>query len=142
MSTDEPDETPRRRWPMSPVNTALVALCLIGSVLSYALGATVVGTSLLAGGVIGGIGAVAARRGSSGDLERVNALEWADERDRAAGVKGLAVVGAVALVLSVVQLAVVALTDVGQTARFMAIGMFLALAACWFFANWFFVRRG
>ncbi|REJ08522.1 hypothetical protein DY023_00700 [Microbacterium bovistercoris] len=127
---------------MSRVNTALVALCLIGAVLGFVLGEPVVGTSLLVGGLIGGGGAIAARRGTSGDLERLNALEWADERDRTAGVKGLAVVGAVALVLGIVQLAIVAIAGVEQTARFMAVGMFLALAASWFFANWYFVRRG
>jgi hypothetical protein len=127
---------------MSPVNTVLVAVCAVGALLCFVLGQVVAGAALLIGAIVGGLGAVFARRGSSGDLERVNALEYADERDRAAAVRGLAVVGVLAMLLGIVQLIVFAVVQVDPLPRFLALGMFLSLMVCWFFANWFFVRRG
>ena len=62
--------------------------------------------------------------------------------DRAAAVRGLAVVGVLALLLGLVQLVVFAIVPVDPLPRFMALGMFLTLTLGWFFANWFFVRRG
>jgi hypothetical protein len=144
MSMDESGEGAERRfsWPMSRTNTVLVAVCMAGALVCLVLGATIPGIALLLGGIGGGAGAVLARRGSSGDLERVNALEYADERDRTAAMKGLAAVGVTALILSTLQLMLFALVGVDPVARFAAIGMFLVLVACWFVANWFFVRRG
>jgi hypothetical protein len=146
MSMDEPDEKaePARgfSWPMSPVNTVLVAVCAVGALLCFVLGQVPAGVALLAGAVVGGLGAVFARRGGSGDLERVNALEYADERDRTAAVRGLAAVGVLALVLGVAQMIVFAIVQVDPLPRYFALGMFLALVVGWFFANWFFVRRG
>jgi len=143
---DEPDEKaePARgfSWPMSPVNTVLVAVCAVGALLCFVLGQVPAGVALLAGAVVGGLGAVFARRGGSGDLERVNALEYADERDRTAAVRGLAAVGVLALVLGVAQMIVFAIVQVDPLPRYFALGMFLALVVGWFFANWFFVRRG
>lgn len=146
MSTDEPGGStePARRfsWPMSPVNTALVAVCALGALVCFVLGQVPAGVALLLGALVGGLGAVFARRGGSGDLERVNALEYADERDRAAAVRGLAVVGALALLLGVVQMIVLAIAQVEPLPRFLALGGFLVLVVGWFFANWYFVRRG
>jgi len=146
MSTDEPDEgtdsARRFSWPMSRVNTVLVAVCAVGALVCFVLGQVPAGVALLVGALVGGLGAVFARRGSSGDLERVNALEYADERDRAAAVRGLAVVGVLALLLCVVQMIVFAIAQVDPLSRFMALGVFLVLVVGWFFANWFFVRRG
>jgi hypothetical protein len=127
---------------MSPVNTVLVAVCAVGALLCFVLGQVPAGVALLAGAVVGGLGAVFARRGGSGDLERVNALEYADERDRTAAVRGLAAVGVLALVLGVAQMIVFAIVQVDPLPRYFALGMFLALVVGWFFANWFFVRRG
>jgi hypothetical protein len=143
-SMDDADEGAARRlsWPMSPVNTVLLAVCAVGALVCLVLGAVVPGIALLIGAVSGGLGAVFARRGSSGDLERVNALEYADERDRMAARKGLAAVGVLALVLSTAQIIVFAVVQVDALPRFLAIGMFFALLACWFAANWYFVRRG
>lgn len=146
MSTDEPREhaEPARhvRWPMSPVNTVLVAVCTIGAVLCLLLGETTAGMAILAGATAGAIGAVFARRGSSGDLERVNALEYADERDRAAAVKGLAAVGVLALVLAAAQLIMHVIVSSDALSRNVSLGVFLALMIVWFLANWYFVRRG
>jgi len=144
MSTDDAREKNARwpRWPLAPINTVLVALCVIGGVACLVLGHVVVGIALLLGGVGGGIGAALARRGASGDLERVNALEYADERDRSAGVKGLAAVGALSLALTVGQLLMHALVPTDAVSRFVSIGVFFALVICWFTANWYFVRRG
>ncbi|MDQ0614238.1 putative membrane protein YphA (DoxX/SURF4 family) [Microbacterium sp. W4I4] len=146
MSTDESggsaDSARRFSWPMSRVNTVLVAACTVGALVCFVLGQVPAGVALLVGALVGGLGAVFARRGSSGDLERVNALEYADERDRAAAVRGLAVVGALALLLGVVQMIVFAIAQVDPLSRFVALGVFLALVAGWFFANWYFVRRG
>lgn len=126
---------------MSPVNTVLVGLLLVGAVLCFLLGQNIAGSALLFGGLFGGLGAIVARRGSSGDLERVNALEYADERDRAAAGKGLAVVGVVAVVLSLGQVIVHVIIDADPVSRWMALGVFLALMVCWLLANWYFVRR-
>lgn len=144
MSThdhDAPGPEPRS-WPMSRTNTALVAMCAAGALICFVLGQTVAAVALLVGAVGGGLGAVLARRGSSGDLERVNALEYADERDRTAATKGLAAVGVVALVLSAVQLVVHAVVDTDPVSRWTAIALYFALVISWFLANWYFVRRG
>ncbi|WP_309064804.1 hypothetical protein [Microbacterium sp.] len=145
MSTDDPNEegaATRVRWPMSPVNTVLVGLCIGGAVVCFVSGLAVPGWALLLGGVGGGIGALLARRSSSSDLERVNALEYADERDRAAAAKGLAVVGVASLVLTAGQLVVHAVADTDPAARWASVATFLALAVVWLLANWYFVRRG
>ncbi|WP_193597709.1 hypothetical protein [Microbacterium sp. YJN-G] len=145
MSMDEPvdeENGGRMRWPMSLVNTILVGVCAVGALVCFVLGAQIAGVALLLGAIGGGVGAILARRSGSGDLERVNALEYADERDRAAAAKGLAVVGVLALVLSAVQIIVHAAVDTDPVSRTMAIITFFALVICWFAANWFFVRRG
>ncbi|PKI91221.1 hypothetical protein CW368_08170 [Actinomycetales bacterium SN12] len=144
MSTHDRDAvgSARPSWPMSRMNTALVAVCAVGALLCFVLGQTIAAVALLVGAVGGAVGAVFARRGSSGVLERVNALEYADERDRTAGTKGLAAVGVIALVLSAVQLVVHAVVDTDPLSRWMAIALYFALVISWFAANWYFVRRG
>ncbi|MFD5224305.1 hypothetical protein ACFWHT_01650 [Microbacterium sp. NPDC058342] len=142
---DEAGDARRRRrlsWPMSPVNSVLVAVCAVGSLLCLVFGQTIAGVALLLGAIGGGLGAILARRGGSGDLERVNALEYADERDRAAAVKGLAAVGVIALVVSAAQLMLHAIVDTDPVSRWASIVTFLALVICWFLANWYYVRRG
>ena len=144
MSTDdvENDKGRRLRWPMSWVNTVLMAICLAAAIVCFALGQAYTGFVLLAGGVVGGAGAVFARRGRSGDLERVNSLEYADERDRVAATKGLAAVGVLALVLSAAQLIVHVIVDTDSLSRMVSLAMFLTLMVGWLLANWYFVRRG
>lgn len=144
MSMDDAHEAAARRlnWPVSLVNTVLIAVCAVGALVCFVVGATIPGVALLLGALGGALGAVFARRGTSGDLERVNALEYADERDRAAGAKGLAAVGVLALVLSAVQLIVIVVMQADSLARYLAGGQFVLLMLGWLAANWFFVRRG
>ena len=113
MSThdDAAVEPARRRWPMSRTNTVLVAVLAVGALVCFVLGQPIAAATLLMGAVGGALGAIFARRGTSGDLERVNALEYADERDRTAATKGLAAVGVVALVLCTVAFAVLAANE-------------------------------
>lgn len=144
MSTHDDDAAgpTARRWPMSRTNTVLVGVCAAGALVCFVLGQTIPAIALLVGAVGGGLGAVFARRGTSGDLERVNALEYADERDRVAATKGLAAVGVVALVLGTVQLVVHAVVDTDPVSRWAAIVLYFALVISWLLANWYFVRRG
>ncbi|WP_313356502.1 hypothetical protein [Microbacterium sp.] len=135
-------ESAPRSWPMSRGNAVLVAVCAAGALFCFVIGETIPAVALLIGAIGAGLGAVFARRGSSGDLERVNALEYADERDRTAGTKGLAAVGVIALVLSAVQLVVHAIADTDPLSRWMSIALYFALVIGWFAANWYFVRRG
>ena len=146
MSTDDAQddaETSRpRRWPMSAVNTMLVGICAVAAIACFVLGRPFAGGVLLLAGLVGAVGAMMARRGLAGDLERVNALEYADERDRTAATKGLAAVGVLALVLSAAQLVVHIIVDTDGLARTTSTVMVLALTVGWFAANWYFVRRG
>lgn len=132
----------RRRWPISPINVALLAFCAVATAVAYSLGQNVMGTAFLLGGILGGAGAAFARRRNAGDLERVNALEYADERERAVGTKGLAAVGVVALILAAVQLLVHAFVATDPLSRWMSFGLFCSVNLTWIIANWFFVRRG
>ncbi len=133
---------PRRRLPMSPVNVALVTLCLVGAIASFVSHQMTIGLALLVSGVLTGAAALFARRRSAGDLERVNALEYTDERDRAAAVRGLAVVGMAGLILSFAQVVVYGIPRDTQLGPIFAIVTLGVLGAVWFFANWYFVRRG
>lgn len=144
MSMDDSATARRRRlvWPMSPINLILVSVVLVGAIICFAVGNIVAGVILLVSGIGVAIGAIAARRGTSGDLERVNALEYADERDRQAGIKGLATVGGVALILGATQLVIFTVAQADALTRGVALWSYIALIAIWFFANWFFVRRG
>lgn len=144
MSTDETDAPAGERrvvWPMSRINTILLAIVLVGSIVCFAAGRVGGGVVLLISGIGVGLGAIAARRGTSGDLERVNALEYADERDKQAGIKGLATVGGVALIVGAVQLIIFTVVDTDALTRGVALWSYIALIATWFFANWYFVRR-
>lgn len=132
----------RRRWPISWVNTVLILTCAVGALVAFVAGYPTLGMALLAGGLVGGISAMLARRPGAGDLERVNALEYADERERAAGVKGLAVVGATAMLLTFGQMVVVTVRPDVTLAGMWPFAMLLILAAVWTAANWYFVRRG
>lgn len=148
-SPDEPmddvDDAPARRglrWPMSAANTVLFSVCIIVAIACFATGQLYAGGVVLLATLFAGAGAVFARRGRAGDLERVNALEYADERDRVAATKGLAVVGVVALILGAAQLAIHVIVDTDGLSRTISLVTFLALTVCWFIANWYFVRRG
>jgi hypothetical protein len=143
MSTDETPRPSRRfRWPLSLANTVVVAVCIAGAIFAFVAGSWRFGIPLLLGGVLAGLFAVLARRRSAGDLERVNAMEYADERDRAAGVKGLAAVGVSAVVLSGVQLILAVVLHLPSAVTLTAAVFLLILCVVWIIANWYYVRRG
>ena len=90
-----------RRWlRMSWWNAVLALATLVGAVTMAALGRWGVAAIFLAVVVVVAGSAIYARSGRASDLTRLNAIEYADERDRAAGTHAFAIVGVVALVLS------------------------------------------
>jgi Na+/citrate or Na+/malate symporter len=99
------------------------------------------GVILIVAAVLGALASAFARRRGSGDLERVNALEFADERDRAAAGKALATVGVAALLASMAQFVVAIIVD-DPLFSLMSAAVLLFLAIVWLVANWYFVRRG
>jgi hypothetical protein len=125
---------------MSPINAALVALFVVGAVLSAALGHGSQAVALAAAGLGGAAGALHARRPGARDVTRLNALEWRDERDRALGLEALSVVGGAALLLSVLELLLV--VPVVPELRWVALVQTMILGALWAAANSFAVRRG
>ncbi|GGA76679.1 hypothetical protein GCM10011490_29300 [Pseudoclavibacter endophyticus] len=129
----------RRRWPISTLNTVLLGVGLVGAVVFFIIDSPFSGAVMLIATVAVAVGALLARRRGSSDLERINALEYADERDRAAAVKGLAAVGVASLVLLVVQIIVAVALGEGV---FLAASTLLVLSIVWLIANWYFVRRG
>lgn len=130
----------RDRWPMSPINTALVALFLVGAVVSAVLGHGVQAVALAAGGLGGAACALHARRPGARDVTRLNALEWRDERDRALGLEALSVVGGAALLLSVLELLLV--VPAVPELRWVALVQTMILGGLWAAANSLAVRRG
>lgn len=144
MSTaDQGPERARRRprWPISIVNTAIYGFGVLFGIALIVGGEAAPGIVIIVVSVIGVLASAYARRRGSGDLERVNALEYADERDRAAGGKALAAVGVTALIVSMAQFMVAALIDERVFVLVSAVQVLL-LAIVWLIANWFFVRRG
>lgn len=121
------------RIPMSRVNLALSAALALGIVITVSLGlwAQTVMLGLIL--ILGLFGVYAGRRNEASDIQRVNALEFQDERDRAIGREGLAAVGAVALVMSLVgYMATLALYP---EIRWLALGQFLVLCVAWGIGN-------
>lgn len=131
----------RRRWPISIVNTVIYGLGVLFGIALIVGGEAAPGIVIIVVSVIGVLASAWARRRGAGDLERVNALEYADERDRAAGGKALAAVGVTALIVSMAQFMVAALIDERVFVLVSAVQVLL-LAIVWLIANWFFVRRG
>lgn len=133
------------RMPVSPVNALLVAAFLLAAVGTAVAGRWGQAVLLAVVGLLGLGAALYARRHGSGDVTRVNAIEYRDERDRQIARDGFAVVGAVALVLSVGGfVAVQALGDQqawAPVARGLAAGQLLVLAVVWALANYLAARR-
>lgn len=125
--------------PLSSVNRVLAAALLAGILLAGVLGlwpqAVILAAILLAG--LGG--AYAARRPSASDVHRINAIEYRDERDRMIARDGLAVVGVVALVMSLItyMLGLVLYPDL----RWPLLAQVVLLNVCWGIANHVAVRR-
>ena len=132
------------RLRISTVNLVLVSALLLVALTEAALGRWQEAIIFCGGGLCGLAVALNARRSGSRDVTRLNALEWRDERDRTLAKSGLAVVGAVALVMVLVQFVVVVVTDAGPDSPFMwlTLSQLLILNVAWGVANSVAVRRG
>jgi len=139
MSTPEPRKG--FRWPISIVNTVIYAYALLLGVGLIVFDRLAAGVVMIVATTAGVIFSARARRRDSGDLERVNALELADERDRAAARKALAAIGVVALVGAMLQFTVAVVLDEPLLSLVSAI-LLVTLATTWLIANWYYVRRG
>lgn len=139
MSTPEPRKG--FRWPISIVNTVIYAYALLFGVGLIVFDRLAAGVVMIVATTAGVIFSARARRRDSGDLERVNALELADERDRAAARKALAAIGVVALVGAMLQFTVAVIIDEPLLSLVSAI-LLVTLATTWLIANWYYVRRG
>ncbi|CAN5331408.1 hypothetical protein BH11ACT4_BH11ACT4_12840 [soil metagenome] len=127
-----------RRLPLSVTNIVLVSTFLAGAIASALLRNWLPTGLLLALGLGGLLAALYARRAGSRDITRINAIEYSDERDRMLARKGFAVVGAVALALSVVELVIAAMfTDYYWIASI----QLLVLSVTWGVANSLAVRE-
>lgn len=93
----------RSRLPVSTTNAVLVAAFGLAAGLAAAMGLWRQAILLAAVGATGFACARYARRPDSGDVTRVNAIEYRDERDRQIAQWGFAAVGVVALVATMIQ---------------------------------------
>jgi len=84
-----------------------------------------------------------ARRPGSRDITRINGLEYRDERDRTLAKSGLAAVGAVALLMALVQFfLVITVAPFDSPLVWAAVAQLLILTIAWSIANSVVVRRG
>jgi hypothetical protein len=131
------------RLPISAINLVLVGTFLLGAVIAGALGRWSGATYLGALGLGGLACALYAHRSGSRDVTRLNALEWRDERDRTLAKSGFAVVGAVALLMVLVQfIFAITVAAIGSPFVWAAITQLTILCAVWVVANSVVVRRG
>lgn len=136
MSTPE-----KKQWPFSHINTVLLVCCLAVAVVSAVMGAWPMAIGFLLAIVLLVAQLLFSHRDSASDLERVNSLEFQDERDKEIAVKGLAAVGVVALV--------VAFFGVIGTSLFLDLPLvtltlgivLITITVTWIVANWYFTRH-
>ncbi|RBY83241.1 hypothetical protein DQ241_19820 [Blastococcus sp. TF02A-30] len=130
---------------MSVPNAVLVTVVVAGAVALGVLGRWFEAWLLAAVSVAAVGSALHARRPGSRDITRVNAIEYRDERDRSIARAGFSVVGAVALVLSVVEFVVIAVVvaarDWPPAVQLVPIGQLLLLCVVWAAANSYAARR-
>jgi hypothetical protein len=127
------------RPPVSRVNAVIFGLLATGFVATLAGGLWVQAAILGAGLLAVGVGVRRARRADTGPLTRVNALEYRDTRDRVIARDGFAVVGIVALVLSVTAVLLTAVLLPGWV--LVPAGQTLVLFSVWLLANGLAARR-
>ncbi|SFS13823.1 hypothetical protein SAMN04487783_1708 [Agrococcus baldri] len=132
----------RKRFGMSWWNVVMAAVTLIAGVIMAVLGRWVAaGIFLVVALAIAG-SAVYARSGRASDLTRLNAAEYVDERDRAVGTRALAIVGVVALLLTMTVFVIgMVLLEPGSPMFVVLTGQVLALAVAWAIANVVALRR-
>ncbi len=139
-----------KRLPISRANIVLVGAMAAGAIVTAVFG-NLLGTAMLvviAGGIL--IAALIARRPNSSDLERVNAIEYRDERDAALARRGFAVVGVAALILSLLEVLAGALLStyflerplIGIIVETSVSAQLVVLCVVWGWANIVVVRRG
>jgi hypothetical protein len=133
------------RLPVSTPNALLISVFLLGAAVAAVAGSWPEAVVLAFAGVFGLGYARYARRPTSRDLTRLNAIEYRDERDERLAHAGFAVVGAFALALAVAEFVLVSiLADdhaAGPELRLFVSAQLLALAVVWSIANWVAVRR-
>lgn len=132
-----------RKWlRMSWWNVVLLVGALAAAVVMAVLGRWVEAVVFAVVVLFLGASAVYARSGRSGDLTRLNAAEYLDERDRAAATQGFAAVGVTALLLGFALLVLATvLLEPGEPMFLVLIGNLLVLAVAWGVANWVALRR-
>lgn len=133
-----------RKWlGMSWWNAAFTVMIVVCLVLMLVLGrwfAAIVMAVLLVAFVAS---VLYARTARASDVTRLNAAEYADERDRAMGAFGLAVVGVTAMFTSMAMfILAILLLPPTHPMVFVVWGQLVLLAVVWLVANWIAVRRG
>jgi hypothetical protein len=131
------------RLPISTINLVLVSAFLLGALVAAATGNHELVPPLFVGGFGGLASALYARRSGSRDITRINALEYRDERDRTLAKSGLAAVGAVALLMVLVQFfVVITVAPFNSPLIWVAVAQLMVLSGAWSIANSIVVRRG
>ena len=132
-----------RRWLRMSWWTAVLALVVLaGAVAMAVLGRWLVAAIFLAVVVLVVASAVYARSGRASDLTRLNAVEYLDERDRAVGTQAFAIVGVLALVLSMLVFILgTALLEPDSPLFFVLWGQIIVLTIGWAVANLVALRR-
>ena len=131
------------RLPISAINLVLVSAFLAGGLIAAVAGSQELVAPLCGGGLAGLAGALYARRSGSRDITRINGLEYRDERDRTLAKSGFAAVGAVALLMVLVEFLVVITVAPGNSPLvWAAVAQLLVLSVAWTIANSVVVRRG
>ena len=117
--------------------SSLAAGAIICAVLQNATGVVLLGATA----VFALIGIVANLREDAPDIGRINAIQYRDERDRQLARAGFSIVGAAALIISVIG-AVAAAISGSIPFQIAAFGQLFLLAVIWGVANSVAVRRG
>ncbi|MCU6480106.1 hypothetical protein [Arthrobacter sp. A2-55] len=126
------------RIPISRINQVLVATFVVGAAAT-ALAGNWFGALLLFLCGAGGLAcAVYVRRPESLDINRLNAMEYRDERDRVLARHGFAAVGVAALILSVIEFVAAVVLDRSLS---LAMVQVCLLTAVWSVANSRAVKR-
>ena len=126
------------RSPISPINIVLVSTLFAGAIVTALTQNWLGAILLLVGGIFGLSGALYARRPSSRDITRLNAIEYRDERDRVLAKQGFAAVGAASLILSVIE---VVFAIIFNQLVAVACAQLIALCIVWGIANSIAVKR-
>lgn len=132
-----------RKWlRMSWWNAVLTFAVLVVAATMAAQGRWGATALLVIVAIVVGASAAYARSGRASDLTRLNAIEYADERDRFAATHALAIVGVVALVLAFAMLIVGAvLLEPGSPMSWIPVAQVVVLAVAWALANVVALRR-